>query len=394
MKNITVVGAGYVGLANSFMMGIDKPITLIDIDENKINLLKSGVSPINDEYISRYISRVNVDYTTNKEKAYSNAEIIFIATDTNYDEEKNKFNLKSIEGAVNDVDKYAKEGTVIVIKSTIPIGYTSNLQKRYPQYKFIFSPEFLREGFALYDNLNPDRIIVGGKEYPNEAKEVAELLKSNIERKDVPIIYTSNEEAEVIKLFANTYLAMRVSFVNELDSFCQSVDMQTANILDGIGYDHRIGRNYFNPSFGYGGYCLPKDTKQLKSEYESNNVPHSIISSIVEANDVRKDFIVDKIIEHINSDKNKTIGMFRVVSKKGINNYRSSANVDIALRLKDKGYNIIIFEPFAENEVEGIEVENDFSKFEKNSDIIVANRREDQIAGNDKVYTVDIYGQY
>lgn len=263
MSKITVVGAGYVGLANSFLMGISREITLIDINEEKIELLKKGISPINDDYINRYISRVNVNYTTNKEAAYSDADIIFVATDTNYDDVKNKFNLKSVEGAIKDIATYAKEGTVVVIKSTIPIGFTDKIQKLYPNLVILFSPEFLREGFALYDNLNPDRIVVGSSESNRlQAKVVGKLLEENIEKDgNVPIIYTSNSEAEIVKLFANTYLAMRVSFVNELDTFCQTLGMKTANVLDAIGYDHRIGRDYFNPSFGYGGYCLPKDTK-------------------------------------------------------------------------------------------------------------------------------------
>lgn len=394
MKNITVIGAGYVGLANSFMMGIDKKITLIDINEEKINMLKNGISPINDEYISKYISRVNVKYTTNQEEAYKDADVIFVATDTNYDEQLNKFDLRSIEGALSDVNKYAKDGTIIVIKSTIPIGYTDSLKQKYPKYKILFSPEFLREGFALYDNLNPDRIIVGGKENIEESQYVADLLKSNTETPYVPVIHTTNEEAEVIKLFANTYLAMRVSFVNELDTYCQSKGMQTANVLDGIGYDSRIGRDYFNPSFGYGGYCLPKDTKQLKSEYTKSNIEQTLIGAIVDSNNTRKDFIVEQILKRINNDKEKTIGIYRIVSKKGINNYRSSAILDVALKIKAKGFKVVIYEPFAKEEVEGIIVEHDFNKFEKEVNIIVANRREEKISSNDKVYTVDVYGKY
>ncbi len=397
MENITVVGAGYVGLANSFMMGISREVTLIDINEKKIELLNKGISPINDDYINRYIGRVDVNYTTDKEKAYTNADYIFIATDTNYDDVTNKFDLRSVEGALSDVAKYAKEGTVIVIKSTIPIGFTDQMQEKYPQFKLLFSPEFLREGFALYDNLNPDRIVVGGKgeHFQQEAKFVAKLLEENTTKNDdIPVIYTSNREAEVVKLFANTYLAMRVSFVNELDTFCQTVGMETSNVLDAIGYDHRIGRDYWNPSFGYGGYCLPKDTKQLKSEYERNGVPEEIISNIVSSNATRKEFIASQIEAKIDNDKDKTIGIYRVVAKKGINNFRSSAVVDIALILKEKGYNVVVFEPFAENDVEGLEVIESFNQFEEMSSVIVANRREDRIAGNEKVYTVDVYNQY
>ncbi len=397
MQNITVVGAGYVGLANSFMMGISRNVTLIDINEQKIELLKKGISPINDDYINRYISRVNVNYTTDKFEAYSEANYVFVATDTNYDDQTNKFNLRSVEGALEDIAIHAQEGTVIVIKSTIPIGFTDKMQEKYPQFKLFFSPEFLREGFALYDNLNPDRIVVGGKgdSFQSEATFIATLLEENtVKEGDIPIIYTSNREAEVVKLFANTYLAMRVAFVNELDTFCQTVDLEAANVLDAIGYDHRIGRDYWNPSFGYGGYCLPKDTKQLKNEYESNQVPQTMISNIVTSNQVRKSFIADQIAGKIDNNTDKTVGIYRVVAKKGINNFRSSAVVDIALDLKERGFNVIVFEPFAESTVEGLQVIESYKAFEEQSDVIVANRREDQIAGNEKVYTVDVYNQY
>lgn len=248
----------------------------------------------------------------------------------------------------------------------------------------------------MYDNLNPDRIVVGSSESNRlQAKVVGKLLEENIEKDgNVPIIYTSNSEAEIVKLFANTYLAMRVSFVNELDTFCQTLGMKTANVLDAIGYDHRIGRDYFNPSFGYGGYCLPKDTKQLKSEYQEKEVPESLMTSIVESNATRKQFIADEIEGKLNQDVNKTVGIYRVIAKKGINNFRSSAVVDIAMDLKQRGFNVVIYEPFASDEIESMQVIPSFDQFEKMSDIIIANRREDQISGNEKVYTVDVYNQY
>lgn len=394
MKNITVVGAGYVGLANSFMMGISQPVTLIDINTDKINLLKKGISPINDDYINRYIDRVNVTYTTDLNQAYSQADYIFVATDTNYNDETNKFDLRSVEGALADIAKFAKDETVVVIKSTVPIGFTNRMQECYPQFKLFFAPEFLREGYALYDNLHPDRIVVGGKA-GDEAKAIARLLEENTRSsEEVPIIFATTREAEVVKLFANTYLAMRVAFVNELDTFCQTIDLKTSNVLDAIGYDHRIGRDYWNPSFGYGGYCLPKDTKQLKNEYQINEVPESLISNIVSSNSVRKQFIANKIVEQLGGDKSKTIGIYRVVAKQGINNFRSSAVVDIALDLKERGYHVVVFEPFADGVVEGLEVIEGFKSFESMSDMIIANRREDQITGNPKVYTVDVYNQY
>lgn len=396
MKNITVVGAGYVGLANSFMIGISRKVTLIDINEEKIEMLQNGKSPINDEYINKYISKVDVKYTTNKEQAYQEANYIFIATDTNYDDETHKFDLRSVEAALSDVAKYAQDGTSVIIKSTIPIGFTESMQLKYPQFKLIFSPEFLREGYALYDNLNPDRIVVGASvEHKIEAEFVAQLLEENaLIKTEIPVIYTSTREAEVVKLFANTYLAMRVSFVNELDTFCQTSGLETANVLDAIGYDHRIGREYWNPSFGYGGYCLPKDTKQLRSEYEKNDIPQDLITNIVNSNATRKAFIASQIEAKINYDQDQTIGIYRVIAKKGINNFRSSAVVDIALMLKAKGYNVVVYEPFADEEVEGMRVIKSFAEFEQTAKVIVANRREDQIATSENVYTVDVYNQY
>lgn len=396
MNKITVVGAGYVGLANSFLIGLSHKVTLIDINQQKIESLNSGVSPINDKYINDYINQVNVEYTTDKQLAYAEANIIFVATDTNYDDELNKFNLKSVEGALKDISNYAKEDTIIVIKSTVPIGFTDKMQDLYPHYKLIFSPEFLREGHALYDNLHPDRIVVGGGSNLNsdDCQLVADLLAENVIAPEVPVVFTSNSEAEVVKLFANTYLAMRVSFVNELDTYCQSQNMQTANVLDAIGYDKRIGREYWNPSFGYGGYCLPKDTKQLNSEYVEHAIPQTLVSNIVSSNVTRKQFIANKTIELIGKDKSKTIGIYRIIAKKGINNFRSSATVDVALLLKEAGYKVIIFEPYAPNVVEGMEATSDFEYFKANSQLIIANRLEPQIKDLDNVYTVDVYNQY
>lgn len=395
MKKITVVGAGYVGLANSFLIGISQPVTLIDIDQKKIDMLNDQNSPISDEYIQKYIDKVAVNYTTNKQLAYQDAELIFVATDTNYDDELNKFNLTSVLGALEDISKYAKDGAVIVIKSTVPIGFTDQMQDKYPQYTFIFSPEFLREGFALYDNLHPDRIVVGGSDSnPAESAEIAEILKANAQRPAVPVVLTSNREAEVVKLFANTYLAMRVSFVNELDTYCQSSGLETANVLDAIGYDHRIGRDYWNPSFGYGGYCLPKDTKQLNSEYVAHNIPQNLVTNIVKSNETRKQFICDMVAQKLGFDTSKVVGVYRVIAKKGINNFRSSAVLDVVDLLTKAGYTVKIYEPYAESQVNGIEVINDYQQFEAISDIIIANRIDDQIANNPKLYSTDIYNQY
>lgn len=395
MKNITVVGAGYVGLANSFLIGLSQAVTLIDIDENKIEMLNNGISPINDQFIQKYIEEVNVAYTADKKLAYTDADVIFVATDTNYDDELNKFNLLSLKGALDDISKYASPGTIIVIKSTVPIGFTDEMQALYPNYKLIFSPEFLREGYALYDNLYPDRIVIGGSEtYGEEANMIAKLLSKNAMKSDVPLVLMSNREAEVVKLFANTYLAMRVSFVNELDTYCQVSDLKTYNVLDAIGYDHRIGRDYWNPSFGYGGYCLPKDTKQLNSEYVSHDIPQNLVSNIVKSNETRKQFISDQIERLIDFDKSKVVGVYRVVAKKGINNFRSSAVLDIVDLLTQKGYIVKIYEPYANAEINGIEVIEDYVEFEAQSSIIVANRLDERIATNPKVYSVDIYNEY
>lgn len=395
MQNITVVGAGYVGLANSFLIGLSQPVTLIDIDQSKIDKLQAGKSPINDKFITEYIDKVNVKYTSRREQAYSQADIIFVATDTNYDEELQKFNLRSVEGALSDIAEYAKDGATIVIKSTVPIGFTDQIASQYQQFKVIFSPEFLREGFALEDNLYPDRIVVGGVDTnPEIAETIASLLKRNVLSSEPPIVLATNCEAEVVKLFANTYLAMRVSFVNELDTYCQSQGMTTANVLDAIGYDKRIGRDYWNPSFGYGGYCLPKDTKQLNSEYVAQAIPQNLVTNIVKSNETRKRFIADQVINRIGADKSKVIGIYRVIAKKGINNFRSSAVIDVADLLVADGYQVKIYEPFATEALNGIEVIEDFAHFEALASVIVANRLEPQIVDNPKVYTVDIYNQY
>lgn len=395
MKNITVVGAGYVGLANSFLIGLSRTVTLIDINEQKIADLNMGKSPINDEYINKYINKVDIKYTTDKTLAYRDADFIFVATDTNYDDELNEFNLKSVYGAIEDIARFGKNGALVVIKSTVPIGFTDKLQVMYPNFKFIFSPEFLREGFALYDNLYPDRIVVGGNgALDDEAQLIADLLRENTMGEDIPVVIATNHEAEVVKLFANTYLAMRVSFVNELDTYCQSSGIGTANVLDAIGYDKRIGRDYWNPSFGYGGYCLPKDTKQLNSEYVSHAIPQNLVTNIVKSNETRKQFIADTIASRVGGDKSKIIGIYRVIAKKGINNFRSSAVLDVAQLLINDGYSIVIYEPYAEDEINGMKIIADYQVFEQLSTVIVANRLEEQIINNPKVYSVDIYNQY
>ncbi len=391
MEKIVVVGAGYVGLANAFLMGISNKITLIDLDEKKINMLNDGKSPINDKYINDYISKVNVDYTTDEKDAYKDADIVFVAVNTNYNEETNCFELGSLNKAIESISNYVNEGTTIVIKSTVPVNYTSEVAKKYNKLKFIFSPEFLREGFALYDNLHPDRIIIGSDNQDSNINSVVTLLSKNVLKEDVPIIYTSTKEAEVIKLFANTYLAMRVAFVNELDTYCQKQGIASESILKGIGTDKRIGMQYFNPSFGYGGYCLPKDTKQLKNEFVKNDVPENLISSIVDSNQTRKEFIVSVIEEKVNFDKEKVIGFNRLVAKKGINNFRQSAIVDIMFILKDKGYKINVYEPYLKEEIENISIYNNFEAFSSSSDLILTNRQDENTRCLSNVFSVDVF---
>ncbi len=391
MEKIVVVGAGYVGLANAFLMGISNEITLIDLDEKKINMLNVGKSPINDKYINDYISKVNVNYTTNPKDAYIDADIVFVAVNTNYNEETNSFELSALNKAIESISNYVNDGTTIVIKSTVPVNYTSDISKKYNNLKFIFSPEFLREGFALYDNLHPDRIIIGSDNKDSNINYVASLLSKNVLKEDVPIIYTSTKEAEVIKLFANTYLAMRVAFVNELDTYCQKQNIASESILRGIGTDKRIGMQYFNPSFGYGGYCLPKDTKQLKNEFVKNNVPENLISSIVDSNQTRKEFIVSVIEEKVNFDKDKSIGFNRLVAKKGINNFRQSAIVDIMFILESKGYKINVYEPYLEEKINNVNICTNFETFSSSSYLIVTNRQDENTKSLSNVFSVDVF---
>ncbi len=391
MKKIVVVGACYVGLANAFLMGISNKITLIDLDEKKINMLKGGKSPINDKYINDYISKVNVDYTIDEKDAYEDADIVFVAVNTNYNEETNCFELGSLNKAIESISNHVNDGTTIVIKSTVPVNYTSEVSKKYNNLKFIFSPEFLREGFALYDNLHPDRIIIGSDNQDSNINSVVSLLSANVLKEDVPIIHTSTKEAEVIKLFANTYLAMRVAFVNELDTYCQKQDIASESILKGIGTDKRIGMQYFNPSFGYGGYCLPKDTKQLKNEFVKNDVPENLISSIVDSNQTRKEFIVSVIEEKVNFDKEKVIGFNRLVAKKGINNFRQSAIVDIMFILESKGYKINVYEPYLEEDIENVSIFTEFEEFSSSSDLIVTNRQDENTRCLSNVFSVDVF---
>ncbi len=396
---ISIVGIGYVGLSNAIILAQNNDVFAVDINKSKVDLINKRISPIVDKEIEEYLStkKINLVGITDSNFAFKNSELIIISTPTNYDTMTNKFDTSSVESVIKHVKK-VNPNAWIIVKSTVGVGFTKKVIKKYKYNKILFSPEFLREGKALYDNLYPSRIIVGVPEkkelYLSKANEFALLLKQGAIKENVDIQILGSTEAEAVKLFSNTYLALRVAYFNELDTFAQLKGLDTFDIIKGVCSDPRIGDFYNNPSFGYGGYCLPKDTKQLKANFD--NVPENLISAIVESNKTRKDFIADKILELVNYQNdgkdNITIGIYRLTMKTGSDNFRHSSVQGIMKRLHAKGLRIIIFEPtFNENAFYNCRVVNDISTFKKVSKIIIANRYDPIL--NDvrsKVYTRDI----
>lgn len=383
---ITVVGSGYVGMSLAVLLAQKNEVTILDINKKKVELVNNGKSTISDNLLSKYLrdKPLSLHATMDSKKAYCNADFIIVATPTDYDLNTNFFNTKSVDSVIHEARKINKNST-IVIKSTIPIGYTKKLTQKYLSSKIIFSPEFLREGNALQDNLYPSRIIIGSK--CNEAIEFARILEEASIKKGIKKLFMSSSEAEAVKLFSNTYLAMRVAFFNELDSFALDKNLDSANIINGVCSDNRIGDQYNNPSFGYGGYCLPKDTKQLLSNYE--NVPQALIKAIVDSNDIRKLFLTKKIINL----KPEVVGIFRLTMKKNSDNYRSSAIQDLILELTKYDMKLVIYEPSLKQDLFlGHEVISSLQKFKDICDLILANRIEDDISDvRNKVFTRDLF---